>query len=328
MKKLTRIIAWICLLATVLCLVPACGKKSETIVIWTSGEDYKNDFYLSELKKKFPDYDIKLEYMNSSTIAAKVLEEGDKCSCDIILSEEYGYLYKCEPYLAKLDSFDYSPFLDAIVPASHKFTPELKNGGCIILNPSVLQEKGLAKPTSYQDLLKPEYKDLVSMPNPASSGTGYMFLRQLVNEWGEDEAFDYFEKLSDNVLSFTSSGSGPVNALVQGQVAVGLGMISQAVNEINDGVNLEIVFFEEGAPYSMYGNAVLTKSASRSEVMEVFNYLSTDLCKEDNKRFFPDQIFKDFTPSIENFPSDVKYGNMENDTLSEKERLLKKWTFN
>ena len=327
MKLLKKVIPFVFLLAVILPLLAGCGSKGKTIMIWTSGEDYKNEYYLSELKKKFPDYDIKLEYMNSSEIAAKVIEEGEDTTCDIILSEEYGYLYKCESLLAELKDFDYSVFLPELVPESHKFTPELKNGGCIIINPSVLEKNGLPAPTSYADLLDPKYKDLISMPNPASSGTGYMFLRQLVNEWGEDEAFTYFEKLTENVLAYTSSGSGPVNALKQGQVAIGLGMTSQAVVEINEGVKLEILFFAEGSPYSMYGNAVLAKSAGREEVMEVFNYLSTDLCKGDNERYFPDQIYKDFAPVVDGFPTNIKYGNMSNDTMSEKERLLKKWTF-
>ena len=84
-----------------------------------------------------------------------------------------------------------------------------------------LEEKNLAVPTSYADLLKPEYKGLVSMPNPKSSGTGYMFLKSLVNAWGEEEAFAYFDQLAENILQFTSSGSGPVNALVQGEAAIG-----------------------------------------------------------------------------------------------------------
>lgn len=312
----------------VLLLATGCGKgKKEKIVIWTSGEDYKNEYYKSELEKKFPDYTIDLQYMNSSTIAAKVLAEGKDCSCDIILSEEYGYLTMCEEALAVLSDFDYSSFLSELVPESHKYTPELKNGGCIIVNTSVLKEKNLPTPTCYEDLLDPAFKNLISMPSPASSGTGYMFLRQLTNEWGEDEAFEYFKKLTENILSYTSSGSGPVNALVQGEVAVGLGMTSQAVVEINQGVPLDILFFEEGSPFSMYGNAILEKSAGRQAVVDVFNYLATDLCKGDNERYFPDQIFKDFVPTVEGFPTGIRYGNMANDTLSEKERLLDKWNF-
>lgn len=326
MKK--RITALVMCIVLAVSLAPAAFAADDNrIVIWTSGEDYKNEFYLTSLQKKFPDYDFTLEYMNSSSIAAKVIEEGDDCTCDIILSEEYGYLTMCEEYLAELEDFDFSVFLDELVPESRKYTPEVKNGGCIILNPAVLEDYGVPAPTSYEDLLDPQYEGLISMPSPASSGTGYMFLRQLTNEWGEDEAFEYFEKFSDNVLQYTSSGSGPVNALVQGEAAIGLGMTSQAVVEINEGVDLDIVFFDEGSPYSMYGNAVLASSADRECVMEAFNYLATDLCLADNDLYFPDQIFKDHTAEVEGFPTDIPYGDMSNDTLEEKERLLDKWIF-
>lgn len=324
-----KIISLLCLAALLCALMVGCGgaKEDNKIVIWSSGEDYKNETYLTSLQEKFPEYDFTLEYMNSSTIAAKVMEEGENCSCDIILSDEYGYLEMCSEYLATLDDFDYSLFLADIVPANHKYTPECKNGGCIIINPAVLEEKGLPAPTCYEDLLDPQYEGLISMPSPTSSGTGYMFLRQLVNEWGEDEAFEYFEKLTNNILQYTSSGSGPVNALVQGEVAIGLGMTSQAVVEINQGVELEILFFEEGSPYSMYGNAVLASSADRPEVMEAFNYIAVDLVKQNNEMYFPDQVFVDFMPEVEGFPTNIDYGNMENDTLAEKERLQAKWTF-
>lgn len=313
-------------------LISGCGgndssAENKTVKIWTSGEDYRNEYYLTECQKKFPNYNITLEYMNTSNIAAKVLEEGAKVDCDIILSEEYGYLEKCGDNLAELADFDFTPFLEDIVPASHKYSPEYKNSGCIVINRAVLKKNNLPVPTSYQDLLDVRYKNLISMPSPASSGTGYMFLRQLVNEWGEDTAFDYFAKLTENILKYTSSGSGSVNALVQGEVAIGLGMTGQAVFEINQGVPLEIIFFAEGSPFNMYGNAILKKSYERQAVRDVFNYLATDLCKGNNEKFFPEQIFKDRAPTIKNYPTNIHYGNMKNDTLAEKERLLKKWTF-
>ena len=326
-----KILALSCILVLIIAVTSGCASgrlNREKVTIWSAAEDYRNEYYLAQCQKRFPDYDINLEYMNSSTIAAKVTEEGDDCSCDIILSEEYGYLDKCEPYLLELTEFDFSPFLDDIVPESRKYSPEMKNGGCIIVNPKILEEHQLPVPTSYEDLLNPEYEGLISMPSPLSSGTGYAFLRQLTNEWGEDEAFDYFEKLSENVLQYTSSGSGPINALIQGEVAVGLGTIYQAATEISQGMDIQIVFFPEGAPFSMYGNAVLSKSSNRSCVMEVFQYLSTDLCKENNKNFCPDQIFKEFVPEMGGYPQNIPYGDMSNDTLAEKERLQAKWSFN
>lgn len=330
MKAGKRIFSMVLALACCAGALTGCGSnkgtESRDVVIWTSGEDYRNEYYLNSLRERFPDYNITLEYMNTSTIAAKVKEEGDKAAVDIICSEEYGYLYMIEDQLAVLEDFDFSVFLDDIVPESRRFTPELKNGGCVILNRKVLQDKGAAIPTSYEDLLDPQYKGLISMPSPASSGTGYMFLRQLVNEWGE-EAFAFFERFSENVLQYTSSGSGPVNALVQGEVGVGLGMTAQAVTEINEGVDLDIVFFEEGSPFSMYGNAMMAKSAGRQAVRDVFNCLAADLCKGNNEKFFPDQLFKDFAPVVEGYPQNIRYGNMCNDTLAEKERLLERWNF-
>lgn len=303
--------------------------KSDTakIVIWTAGEDYRNDFYLNKLKEKFPNYTFVLEYMNSSTIAAKIMGEKLNTQCDIVLSEEYGYLEMCSEYLAELPDFKYSLFMPEIIPQNKKYTPELRNGGAVILNKAVLEKKGVPIPKSYSDLLKPEYKNLVIMPNPKSSGTGYMFLRQLTNEWGENEAFKFFEALTENILQYTSSGSGPVNALVQGEAAIGLGMTAQAVTEINKGAKLDIVFFKEGSPYSMYGNAIIKNKADKKGVKEVFNYLSVDLCKENNNLFFPEQVFKNYTPTIKNYPTKIHYGNMKNNTLQEKERLLKKWMF-
>lgn len=312
-------------------VLAGCGTTKQAdnkkIVIWTSAEDFRIDHYLKELKKKYPNYEIVMEYMNSSAIAAKVIAEGENCTCDIICSEEYGYLDMCGDKLAVLDKFDFSPFMKEIVPASRRYTPELKNGGCVILNREVLQKKGARVPNTYAELLKAEYKNLLSMPNPASSGTGYMFLKQFVNEWGEDKAFDYFNKFTGNVLQYTSSGSGPVKALVQGEVGVGLGMTAQAVQEIKKGAKLDIVFFKEGSPFSMYGNAVLAHKANREKVMDVFNYLSTELAKQNNTLFFPDQIYTNYAPELDGFPKNIHYGNMMNDTRAEKERLLKKWTF-
>lgn len=331
-KKTIRIIIT-CFIASFLFLsipvfsVAATNTDLSEINIWSSSEDYINDYYLNRLKEKFPDLDLKIEYLNTSTIAAKVLAEGKNTKCDIIIAGEYGYLQKCEDHLAELTDFDYSLFLSNIVPDSKKYTPQLRNGGAILINKSVLDKKGASAPKTYADLLKPEYKNLIVMPNPKSSGTGYMFLRHLTNEWGEEKAFKYFEKLTDNMLKYYASGMGPVSALVQGEAAVALGITAQAVTEINKGVDLEIVYFKEGSPYSMYGSAIIKYKKDKKGVKEVFDYLSTAICKDNNKLFYPEQIFKNFAPKIKNYPTDIPYGNMKNDTLEEKERLLKKWIF-
>ena len=200
-------------------------------------------------------------------------------------------------------------------------------GGAVIVNTDVLAQKGLTKPTCYEDLLKQEYKGLISMPNPKSSGTGYIFLKGLVNAWGEAEAFSYFEKLTPNVLQYTSSGSGPVNALVQGEVAIGLGMTSQAVTQINEGAPLEILFFEEGSPYTIYGQSIVSGREERASVKEVFDFLVNTLTYETVENFYPEKIYKDIDFSMENYPENITYSDMSNNGIEEKERLLEKWVY-
>ena len=165
------------------------------------------------------------------------------------------------------------------------------------------------------------------MPNPKSSGTGYMFVKSLVNAWGEDEAFEYFDKLAENVLQFTESGSGPVNALVQGEVAVGLGMTAQAVTAINEGANLKILFFEEGSPYSLYGYAIPEGKQNRQAVKDVFDFFYNTLVAEDKELYYPEQVFVGQENKVENYPTDIKYADMSGNTTEEKTRLMDKWEY-
>ncbi len=310
-------------------LTGGCGKNDDEnrVVIYSSAEEYRNEHFQKRLNEEFPEYDIVIEYMPSGNQAAKIQAEGKDTEADILFDIDYGYVESLEPYLAKLDGYDQSIFMDDAKSESGKYLPGYRNGGAIIVNLDVIKDKGLAEPTSYDDLLGDEWKDLISMPNPKSSGTGYIFLKSLVNSWGEDEAFKYFDKLENNIVQFTSSGSGPVNALIQGEVAVGLGMTAQATKAINDGANLKILFFEEGSPYSMYGYGIIDGKENKKSVKEVFDFFYNTLVDEDKELFVPEQIYKDKTFTIENYPQNIPYADMKNNTNEEKERLLEKWKY-
>lgn len=326
MKK--KLLATVAILAMGLTTLTGCGASENSVIIYTSVEDYVVEDLNKRLDEEFPDYDITIEYMSTGNHAAKLLAEGKNTECDISYDLEYGYLAQlaAKDILADLSDYDMSVFCDDTVE-SDDYMIHLRNSGAIIVNTEVLKEKGLSEPTSYEDLLKPEYKDLISMPNPKSSGTGYMFLKSLVNAWGEDEAFEYFDKLAENILQYTSSGSGPVNALVQKEAAIGLGMTAQAVVKINEGEPLKILFFEEGAPFSLYGQAMIAGKEDKECVKEVFDFLVDTYSYEYNEKFFPEQIFKDTVYDVENYPTNITYSDMSNNTNDEKNRLLDKWKY-
>ena len=75
------------------------------------------------------------------------------------------------------------------------------------VNTEVLKEKGLPMPRSWEDLTKPEYKGMVQVASPQSSGTAYTVLATMVQLKGEDAAYEYLAKLHKNVNQYTKSGS-------------------------------------------------------------------------------------------------------------------------
>ncbi len=321
-----KFISLILTLALCVALFAGCSAKKDTVVIYSCANDKRIAFMTEQLQAEFPQYDIVVEYMGTSKLSAKILAEGKNTDADIIHDLSYLNMDALDKagLLADVSYMDTSMFLDGTI-ISKNYLVECRTSGSVIVNKDVLASKNLPTPTSYEDLLKPEYKGLISMPDPKASSTGYMFVKSLCNAWGEEKAMDYFTKLSENVLQFTSSGNGPVNALVQQEVAIGLGMVNNAVQQIDDGINLEILFFEPGAAYAMYGQTIISGKETKESVKEVFDYLVNVYLEAECTKFGAEQVFKDKTFTSKNYPTNIKYCDMSNDTLAEKERLLKLW---
>lgn len=303
------------------------GKKMEEVTIYSSAEDYRNEYFVKRLQEEFPNYNIMLEYIPSGNHAAKLKAEGLNTKCDITLDLDYAYLEMLKENFADLSSYDMNIFESDVISSSGRYLPELRNGGCIVVNTAVLTKKNLPEPISYEELLSPMYQKMITMPSPKTSGTGYMFLKSLVNSMGEEEAFQYFDQLSPNILQYTTSGSGPINSLLQGESAIGLGMTAQAVTEINKGAPFKLIFFKEGAPYSLCGYAMVKGKEERQAVRDVFDFFYTTLIPENNQKYFPEALYKEQRYAIENYPTDIHYSDMGKDGIEEKERLLEKWKY-
>lgn len=309
-------------------LLTGCGSSNKnSVVIYSSDEDYINAYFQERLTEQFPDYDITIEYLPTGENAARLLAEGLDTPCDIVWGLEVGYLDNLTDNLADISQYDKDIYVKDMQIGGNKYLVAHRYSGCIVVNTDLLAEKQLPVPQSYEDLLKEEYKNLIAMPNPKSSGTGYIYLKSLVNAWGEEKAFEYFDQLAENVLQFTSSGSGPINALVQGEIAIALGMTSQAVIEINNKQPFEILFFEEGAPFTACGYGIIEGKQDDPAVKEVFDFFYSTLIHEEKELYLPEKIFVDQENRIENYPKDIPYSDMSNNTAAEKERLLENWIY-
>lgn len=302
----------------------------DTIIIYSSAEQFRNDEMQKQLNEKFEDLSIRVMYTPTAKAAAKLYVEKENTDADIIVGLETSYMTKIVDSLANIEGLSNLNYLDGLSPKDNgnKFVVWERQAGSFVINTEVLKKHSLEIPLTYDDLLKPEYKGLIAMPDPKSSGTGYFFYLNLVNELGLEGALDYFDKLAVNLKQFTESGSGPIKLLKQGEVGIGLALTFQAVNQINSGAPFEIVFPPEGSPYSLTGTALIKGRESNEDIKRVFDFIINDFIVYDKTHFSPEQIFYDQENTIPNYPENIIYGNMEGiDSITLKEKLLAVWRY-
>ena len=326
MKKVLAVL----LVVTIVLTAYTMKASEDTIVICSSAEQFRNDALQETLNKQFPQYNIVVMYMATGKAATKIAVEGTGTDVDILLGLETGYLTKIKQNLANIEGISQIPYLNGLSPADcdNKWVTWERFAGAIIINTETIKKYGLEVPKTYEDLLDPQYENLIAMPDPKSSGTGYFFLKNWVNAMGEEQAFAYVDELHKNIKQFTESGSGPIKLLIQGETAIALGMTFQAVSEINNGMPFEIIYPEEGSPYSLTGTAIVEGKQNKKGVEEVFDYIVNEFMVYDKENFSPEAVYENQKNLVENYPRNIQYADMTGiDDPNEKERLLEKWKY-
>lgn len=298
------------------------------VIVYSCLEGERNEALLTELTRDLPNIDVRLKYVSTGNLAARLKVEGESAECDLVLGVEGGYLMAAQDSLETLtEHFDLGVFEDDLV-ISNKIMPQTRECGCFAYNTEVLAKDGIEPPTSLDDLLDERFQGKVCMPNPKASSTGYNFYYSMVNLLGEDGALAYFDELAKNVYQFTSSGSAPASALTRGEAGVGLSLVFQLVSEKNSGSPIELALFPEGAPWTMNGNAVVKNHGNKQAVWDVMNWLYTKGILLDKELFVPDKVFKNQETHVDGYPTNITYANMTGlFDIEEKERLLEAWKY-
>src|SRR3546814_15022613 len=79
----------------------------------------------------------------------------------------------------------------------------------VCFNTVEAEKLGLPAPKTWKDLTNPVYAGHIIMPNPNSSGTGFLDVSSWIQLFGEDGAWSYMDDLHQNIARYTHSGSAP-----------------------------------------------------------------------------------------------------------------------
>ncbi len=302
-----------------------CVNKKDRVIIYSSMEEERNQALSKKLKEEFPNINTKVQHMATGNLAAKIKAEGTSIEADIIVDLETSHIDNLKDNFTSISNFNTSSYLGEI-DTSNNYIIWTKYSLGIIIDKDYFKKKKLPVPKTYDDLLNPIYKDLIAMPDPTVSGSGYAFLLNIRNLKGEDAAIDYFKKLKTNIREFTPSGSGSTNLLKQGEIAIAMGMLSQAAYAITEGYDFEIIRLDTNFPYNETSTGIIKGREKRKNVKDVFQYIITDFSKYDKEVFIPTELFKDQKTNVKNYPNDVIDADMTDiESIEIKEKLTKRW---
>lgn len=127
----------------------------------------------------------------------------------------------------------------------------------------------VSAPTSWADLLKPEWQGQILIAHPSSSGTSYTQLCTILQMMGQDAGWEYERGFAGNVLQFTKSGSAPARFVGAGEAAVGVVFSHDIVKQIEAGLPLVLTFPTDGTGYEIGGTAIV-KGAKHPDLAKLW----------------------------------------------------------
>ena len=89
------------------------------------------------------------------------------------------------------------------------------------------------------------------MPNPASSGTGYLTVAGWLTIMGEEAGWKFMDALHQNVAQYLHSGSAPCVQAAKGERLMGIGFDMRGATEKTKGAPIDLIVPKEGLGWEM-----------------------------------------------------------------------------
>lgn len=315
-----------------LLLAGAAFAQKTTLTVYTAWETETLKPYAEGFAKVAPD--IELKYVRDSTgvITAKALAEKANPQADVIaglaassleLLKQEGML---QPYVPKGFERLTRDYSDKATPPSWLGLDVW--GATVCFNTIEAKKRNLPKPETWRDLTKPIYKGMIVMPNPASSGTGFLDVTAWLQLFGEQEGWKYMDALHENIAQYTHSGSKPCKQAGAGEFPIGISFELRAHKTKAAGAPIDIIFPREGLGYDIEAAAIVKGTRKQEAAQRYLDWLAS---KEANELFARDWAivaYPGVARKIETIPADYEKMLVKNDfshIAKNRERVLAEW---
>lgn len=314
-------------------LVAPSAFAQTTLTVYTAFEAEQLEAYKAAFEKANPDIQINWIRDSTGVVTAKLLAEKDNSQADVVwgLAATSLLLLKQENMLeayapAGVERLD-PRFRDNANPPSWVGLDAWSAALCV--NTVELAKAGASMPKSWADLTKPEYKGLIAMPNPASSGTGFLDVAAWLQMMGEEKGWAYMDGLDKNIAAYTHSGSKPCKDAARGEVVIGISFDFRGAQEKTKGAPVEVIVPEEGIGWEAEAAAIIADTDKMEAARKLMDFSLSDEAMKLYNQSYAVLAVPGIAAPVENFPADVDKKMIKNDfqwSASNRERILTEWT--
>jgi iron(III) transport system substrate-binding protein len=319
--------------AAAVAFIAATGASAQTeLTVYTAieAEDLKR--YAETFNKDHPD--IKINWVRDSTgiITAKLLAEKNNPQADVIwgLAATSLLLLKTEgmlePYAPKGVELLDPKFVDRSNPPTWVGMDAWVAAICF--NTVEAEKNGIPAPKSWKDLTDPVYQGHVVMPNPNSSGTGFLDVSSWLQMFGEEEGWAYMDALHQNIARYTHSGSKPCKMAGAGETVVGISFAFRGAKEKAAGAPIEIIVPEEGVGWDMEASGIIAGTPKLEAAKTLIDWSISRTANEMYNTGYAVVAMPGVAKPVPHFPENLIEKMIDNDfewAANNRERILAEW---
>ena len=205
---------------------------------------------------------VKVELLTDGVgaLLKRVESESANPYCDVVFggteSAFYPYLDQFQEYVSENDQY----MLEGHHSYQNKLTPINTDSNLLMWNNDLI---GDLKVESYEDLLQPELKGKIALPDPASSGTGSGTICDFVwlfgdEDWDSEAGWDFVAKFVDQLDGKVSPSSGNAHkSVADGENTITVTYEGAAFAYLKNGANVSIAYPTEGVVASNAMTAIV-----------------------------------------------------------------------
>lgn len=256
------------------------AQSQDEITVYTALLRHEYKAYLAVFHKAYPDIRVNVVPDATGKLSDRLLNERNNPQADVIwglavtnliLFEWYDMLAPYAPDgLARVRS----QFRDSHTPPHWVGIDAWTSVFCI--NTERLEASQLRLPTTWDDLRDPVYQGQLIMPNPLTTGTGYMVIDTILQHYGQTKGWEYLEALHKNIVKYVPASTEPCRLAGAGEIGIGIDHDLAGNLQKTKGKPIEVIFPREGAAWDMEANALVKKVEIKPAAQIFLNWAISD----------------------------------------------------